>query len=93
MIWYDRDGIVTYGDFVRADRLRSRLSWTEEEKEFLKRNYGKMPAWRIALCLGRTEAAVRSKAGEIGVRVWRRKRRRYKPPKYLIPILHRRVLP
>lgn len=42
--------------------------WTEWELQFLKENYGKIPAKKIAEYLGRSQASIYHKANKIGLK-------------------------
>ena len=60
--------IIRYGYFVRADLCRNNQRWSEEEIEFLRKYYGKIPAWKIGLILGRSRSSVRHKARSLGLK-------------------------
>ena len=66
-VWDDK-GLVKYGDFVRADVRRAYEPWEDWELEILRKYYGKMPASRIGLILGRSSRAIRQKAKALGLK-------------------------
>jgi len=54
----------------------SRAGWNTQEIEFLKKNFGKLPHYRIAEHLNRTPNAVKTYASKLGLKSaqeWRKK--------------------
>lgn len=65
-------GIKTYQVALYAKKIGVKiqdkgLSWSQEEKEFIRKNYYKMPAKEIARLLNRTLNAVKNTASRMGV--------------------------
>lgn len=44
------------------------MSWTKEQEQYLKRNYGRIPTYRVAKYVDRTPYAVNTKARRMGLK-------------------------
>ena len=68
------------------DRDKNYKRWSSSEIEYLKRNYGLLPAWLIAKHLNRSTNAIYCKAKRLGLRSFLRGSGR--PPKFLDELLY-----